>query len=97
MKEERVNEIMDDITEDSSLCIIREALTQFEEETEKKQFYLVTYNNNCGLDEIEGVFTKESFNKYLKERNKERKEQGELIENENEFKFKEIEVFHQLF
>jgi len=32
MKKERVDEIMDNIMEDSSLCVIREALTQYEEE-----------------------------------------------------------------
>jgi hypothetical protein len=32
MSEERVDEIMDNITEDSSLCIIREALRLYTEE-----------------------------------------------------------------
>jgi len=32
MNEEKVNEIIDDITDDSSLCIIRNALENFEEE-----------------------------------------------------------------
>lgn len=32
MKEDRINEIMEDITEDSNLCIIREALKQYKEE-----------------------------------------------------------------
>ncbi len=61
-------------------------------EKNKKQFYVVTYTDNDGNEEIEGVFTKSSFKKYLKERNKERKEIGELIEHEHEFGFKEVEV-----
>ena len=32
MNEQRINEIMRDITEDGNLCIIREALRQFKEE-----------------------------------------------------------------
>ncbi len=58
----------------------------------KEIFYLVTYRNNCGVNEIEGVFTKKSFKKYLKDRNEERKKQGELIEKQHEFEFKEVKV-----
>lgn len=38
MKKERINEIMQDITEDSSLCIIRNALENYEEEPQKEKF-----------------------------------------------------------
>jgi len=44
MKNEKINEIMENITEDGSLCIIRDALEQYEENpifTEEERNFLI--------------------------------------------------------
>lgn len=61
----------------------------------KEEFYLVTYKDSVGNMSPEGVFTRKSFKEYLKENNKRRKEEGELIEHEDEFKFERIDVYFE--
>tara|TARA_R100000664_G_C2748344_1_gene135814 strand:+ start:1429 stop:1695 length:267 start_codon:yes stop_codon:yes gene_type:complete len=53
-----------------------------EEIMEKETYYLVQYVYIDGDREFEGVFTKESWKKYIREVNKERLEDGEQPYNE---------------
>lgn len=50
-------------------------------------YFIVTY---IELGEIEGVFTKKSFERYLKEGNEERSKNGEVLETIDEFSFKPV-------
>ena len=59
--------------------------------------YLVRYNDCYGngdnkTDEII-VKSKDDFNRWLKERNEEREEAGEIEENAEEFDLIELEIF----
>ena len=60
---------------------------------DKETYFLVSYTDSCGNIDNEGVFTKKSFDNYLKERNKQRKIEGELLEKKSEFDFMPIEVY----
>ena len=55
--------------------------------------YLVKYigNNGCEDDTIEGYVNKiGDFDKWLRERNKQRRADGELVERKDEFSIEEI-------
>lgn len=81
--EEEAKEIFRNILDNTSFKL------EVEEETEKKQFYLVTFTDNCGNDDFIGVFTKKSFGKWLVENNKDREEE----ESEDTFNWEEVEVY----
>lgn len=49
----------------------------------QEEIYLITYKET---ESVEGfVLNKFDFNKWLKRHNQKRKEEGEIIENKNEF------------
>ena len=53
--------------------------------------YAVYYGGGTILD-LEGYFTMEAFDRYLKQRNQEREEMGEEPEEKDEFMFKKINI-----
>ena len=55
-----------------------------------KKIYLVTYIDH---DSVEGyVNNLKDFDKWLKNHNKRRKEEGDLLEDKKEFKIEEINI-----
>ena len=59
----------------------------------KDKIYLITYinSNTTGDDTIEGYVEKKGdFDKWLREHNKRRREEGEIIEYKDEFDIKEV-------
>jgi len=67
-------------------------------ETKKETYYLVEYHDVWGGKDNEGVFTKKSWEKYIKELNEERKQDDEILFDERmekniEFVFTEIKVY----
>ena len=65
----------------------------------KETYYLVEYHDSEGDNTNEGVFTKNSWNKYIKGLNKDREQEGEMLFMESmdrniEFIFTEIEVYN---
>jgi len=60
MEDNKINKIMDNITEDSNMCIIRDALRQYEQERKETRKYTkedlqtdVDWLINQGVDESE--------------------------------------------
>tara|TARA_R110000824_G_scaffold72912_2_gene185844 strand:+ start:3728 stop:3928 length:201 start_codon:yes stop_codon:yes gene_type:complete len=65
----------------------------------EETYYLVEYHDSYGDNTNEGVFTKNSWNKYIKGLNKDREQEGEMLFMESmdrniEFIFTEIRVYN---
>lgn len=72
--------------------IISESVDEFEwaKKISVPDVYAVYYRYD--REELEGYFTKEAFDRYLIERNRDREGMGEELETIDEFVFKKINI-----